>query len=127
MAIVDFQGVRNFSWTAPKKSWDTRPSRAIARKTRGPLSIMTSSTDVMPATPAVAMMPSAQPMPFCWKARLTGALMSIWSYLTIPVSTATTAMYSTVQMMSDATIPIGTSRFGFRASSVCVETESKPM
>jgi len=53
---------------------------------------MTSSTEVMPATPAVAMRPSAQPSPFCLKAVDTGALMSSWSNFTMPVSTATTAM-----------------------------------
>ncbi len=90
--IVDFHGVRNRGWTAPKKLRGTRPSRAIARKTRGPVSIMTSSTEVMPATPAVAISASAQPMPWSAKARDTGALMSIWSYRTMPVSTATTAM-----------------------------------
>jgi hypothetical protein len=30
-------------------------------------------------------------------------------------------------MSSEAMMPIGTSRFGFLASSACVETESKPM
>ena len=53
---------------------------------------MTSMTDVIPATPAQAMTPSAHPIPFCLNARLTGALMSSWSYFTMPVRTATTAM-----------------------------------
>ena len=53
--------------------WGTRPSRAIARKTRGALSIITSSTDVMPATPATAMMNSAQPRPTFSKASETPA------------------------------------------------------
>ena len=48
--MVDFHGVRNFGWTAPKKPCGTRPSRAMARKTRGWLSIITSSTEVMPAS-----------------------------------------------------------------------------
>ena len=51
--IVLFQGVRNLGWTSAKNSCGTRPSRAMARKTRGALSIMTSSTEVMPATPAI--------------------------------------------------------------------------
>ena len=50
--IVDFHGVRNLGWTAPKKPGGSRPSRAMARKTRGWLSIITSSTEVMPATRA---------------------------------------------------------------------------
>src|SRR5216683_5362998 len=97
MRMVAFQGVRNFGCTSPKNDFETSPSRAIARNTRGAESIITSMTDVIPATPAQAMIPSAQPIPFCLKARLTGALMSSWLYLTIPVSTATTAMYRTVQ------------------------------
>ena len=60
MAMVLFHGVRKVGWMSAKKALGTRPSRAIARKTRGPDSIMTSSTEVMPATPAVAMMNSAQ-------------------------------------------------------------------
>ena len=35
--------------------------------------------------------------------------------------------YSTVQMTSDAMMPIGRSRCGFFASSAVVETASKPM
>jgi hypothetical protein len=45
----------------------------------------------------------------------------------MPVSTATTAMYRTVQMSREAMMPIGTSRCGFLASSAWVDTESKPM
>ena len=90
--MVDFQGVRNLGCTSPNVDLGSRPSRAMARNTRGPLSIMTRSTEVMPLTPAVAMRPSAQPMPCCLKAVDTGALMSSWSKRTMPVSTATTAM-----------------------------------
>src|SRR3981189_3717781 len=36
-------------------------------------------------------------------------------------------MYRIVQSTSDVMIPIGTSREGFRASSACVEIESKPI
>jgi hypothetical protein len=46
---------------------------------------------------------------------------------TIPVRTATTAMYSTVQTTSDPMIPIGMSRRGFLASSAWVLTASNPM
>ncbi len=45
----------------------------------------------------------------------------------MPVITAETPMYSTVQRTSDARIPNGTSRCGHLASSACVEIESKPM
>src|SRR5439155_449274 len=84
--------------------------------------IMTRSTEVMPATPATETMTSAQSRWTCLKALETPALTSISSYFTMPVSTATTAIYSTVQIKSDATMPIGTSRCGFTASSAWVET-----
>ena len=45
----------------------------------------------------------------------------------MPVSTAAMAMYSTVHRTSETMMPMGTSREGLRASSACVETESKPM
>ena len=45
----------------------------------------------------------------------------------MPVSTAATAIYKTVQSVSETTMPMGTSRLGLRASSAWVETESKPM
>ena len=48
--MVDFHGVRNRSWTAPKNPVGSKPSRAMARKIRGWLSIITSSTEVIPAT-----------------------------------------------------------------------------
>ena len=76
VTMVDFQGVRNLSCTAPKKLGGSMPSRAMASRTRGWLSIMTSSTEVIPAAPARAMMSLAQPSPTCAKAVATGALMS---------------------------------------------------
>ena len=108
--IVDFQGVRNRSCTAPKNPLGSRPSRAIARKIRGWLSIMTSSTDVMPATAPIEIRSCAQGSPTWRKASDTGASMLIWSYGTIPVRTAATAMYSTVHSTSETMMPIGTSR-----------------
>ena len=51
----------------------------------------------------------------------------ISSYLTIPVTTRETATYSTVQIPSDARIPMGMSRLGFLVSSAAVATMSKPM
>src|SRR3989338_8034815 len=92
MRIVVFHGVRNFGWTLPKKLGGTIPSRAMARKTRGALSIMTRSTEGIPATPAVAMMASAQGSPTVLNATDTPAPVSIWSYFTMPVRTATTAI-----------------------------------
>ena len=45
----------------------------------------------------------------------------------MPVSTADTMMYSTVQITSEPRMPIGMSRCGFLASWAAVETASKPM
>ena len=42
------RGCGTSAWIAPKKLGGTRPSRAIARKTRGWLSIITSRTEVIP-------------------------------------------------------------------------------
>src|SRR5215813_7163984 len=125
--IVVFQGVRNRGWTSPKNPGGTSPSRAIARNTRGAESIITSNTDVIPATPAHAIITSAHCRPTDLNAIDTPAPVSMWLYLTIPVSTITTSTYRTVQMRREATIPIGTSRLGRLASSACVETESNPM
>ena len=55
------------------------------------------------------------------------ALTSISGYGSMPVMTAATSMYRTVQMASDARMPNGTSRCGLMASSECVLIESKPM
>jgi len=52
---------------------------------------------------------------------------SILSYLTMPVITRQTAQYSTVQISSEAMMPIGRSRCGFLASSAVVATTSNPM
>ena len=91
MRMVLFHGVRNFGCTAAKNFCGTIPSRAMAKKTRGAESIMTRSTEVIPATPAIAIKTSAQGIPTVWKAMETPAPWSIWSYLTMPVRTATTA------------------------------------
>ena len=45
----------------------------------------------------------------------------------MPVRTADTAMYRTVQMMSDKIMPRGRSFCGFLTSSAAVETASKPI
>jgi hypothetical protein len=53
------------------------PSRAIARKTRAPESMLTRSTEVMPATPAIATITSAHCIPTDEKAIETPAPVSI--------------------------------------------------
>ena len=45
----------------------------------------------------------------------------------MPVMTAATPMYSTVQSTSEDRMPMGRSRSGFLASSEWVEIASKPM
>ncbi len=61
--IVDFQGVRKRSCTAAKNLGGSKPSRAMARKILGWLSIMTRSTEVMPATAPTAIRSCAQGRP----------------------------------------------------------------
>ena len=90
--IVDFQGVRNFGWMAAKKLGGSSRSRAIARKTRGWLSIITSRTEVIPVRAPTVISRFAQGSPFWAKASETGASMLILSYGIMPVSTAATAM-----------------------------------
>ncbi len=45
----------------------------------------------------------------------------------MPVTTRATAQYSTVQIASEAMMPMGMSRCGFLVSSAVVATTSKPM
>ena len=54
-------------------------------------------------------------------ASTTGASMLISLVGTMPVNTAETAMYKTVQIINDAMMPTGTSFEGSRASSECTE------
>ena len=49
------------------------------------------------------------------------------AYGTTPVRTRPTATYSTEQMASEASVPMGTSRCGLRASCAAVDTLSAPM
>src|SRR5207244_964918 len=125
--IVDFQGVRHFGWTAPKKLFGTRPSRPSANITRGWLNIITSNTEVIPVIAPKATRYCIQTIPACLNASTTGASMLICLDGTIPVSTAETRMYRMVQIISDAMMPFGTSLAGSRASSEWTETESNSM
>ena len=56
-----------------------------------------------------------------------GASMLTSRHGTIPVSTAATEIYSTVQIISEAMMPMGRSRCGFLASCAVVDTASNPM
>ena len=76
--MVDFHGVRKRACTAPKNPVGRRPSRAIAMKTRGWLSIMTSSTEVMPVSAPIEISIRAHGSPAWRKASETGASMLIW-------------------------------------------------
>src|SRR5215475_2647571 len=125
--MVDFHGVRNLGWMSPKKRCGTSPSRASASMTRGWLSIITSNTDVIPIIAPAATRYCIHVNPTRLNASTTGASMLISVVGTMPVRTADTAMYNTVQMINDATMPIGTSLAGLRASSECTDTESKPI
>jgi hypothetical protein len=86
-----------------------------------------SNTDVRPAN-APRSITSARPgIPMLLNAAPTGATLSMSVYLTIPVMTAETAMYRTVQMLRLPIIPIGRSLWGFFDSCATVVTESNPM
>ncbi len=73
------------------------------------------------------MMCDAVVSPRSRNARAMGASMLICCHGTIPVSTPATAIYKTVQITSEAIMPIGKSRCGFLASCAVVETASNPM
>ena len=68
----------------------------------------------------------AAPFPSAWTAFDSGSDTFRCSYGTIPVSTSPIATYSTVEMSTVASSPIGTVRCGLRASPAAVETASKP-
>ena len=125
--IVFFHGVRNFGCTAAKNFLGNSPSLAIEYKTRVWPRSMTSITLVSPASAPSVMMCDAPVRPRSRNARATGASILISRQGTMPVSTAATAMYNTVQTSRDKMIPIGRSRCGFFASCAVVETASNPM
>ena len=77
---------------SPKKDRGTSPSRARASITRGWLSIITSSTDVIPVIAPAATRYCIHFKPTRLKASTTGASMLISVEGTIPVNTADTAM-----------------------------------
>ena len=88
---------------------------------------MTSITLVSPARAPRVMIWDAVVRPRSMKARAIGASMLMSRQGTIPVRTADTRMYNTVQTSSEVMIPIGRSRCGFFASCAVVETASNPM
>jgi len=100
----------------------------MARKTRGPLSIITSSTEVMRPRPAVAMRPSAQPIPHLVEGDGDGR-----------IDVELVELHHSGQDGHDRDVEDGAEHQrgddaewarpagGFLASSVWVETESKPM
>ena len=72
-------------------------------------------------------MPAAQSAWMYCSATASGSGTLSLSHGISPVSARAIATYSTVQMMSDAMMPIGMSRCGFFASSDAVLTASNPM
>src|SRR2546430_219793 len=105
----------------------SRPSRAIDMKIRAWPSWNTSSTEVIAATAPSARMPAAQSAWMYCSATASGSGTLSRSQGMSPVRTSAMATYSTVQTMSDAMMPRGTSRCGFFASSDAVLTASNPM
>ena len=88
---------------------------------------MTSITLVSPANAPSVMICDAVVSPRSMNARAIGASMFTSRQGTMPVSTAATAIYKTVQISKEAMMPIGKSRCGFLASCAVVETASNPM
>ena len=119
-------GVRNVGWMAAKNGGNS-PSRDMAISTRADPSSITSSTDVIPATPAAAIRPSAHASPTCLNASDTPAPRRAGR--TAPSRSARPPPRCTgrCRSSSDPMMPIGTSRCGFLASSAWVETASNPM
>src|ERR1700681_4738516 len=73
------------------------------------------------------MMCDAVVSPRSMNARAMGASIFTSCQCTMPVKIPATAIYKTVQISSDAIIPIGKSRCGFFASCAVVETASNPI
>src|SRR3954454_23356016 len=102
-------------------------SRLIAKNTRLCPSIRIIITVVSPSSAPAEMMVAKAGWPTERNASASGASTLMSVYLTIPVTTSDTATYRTVQMVSEARMPIGMSRCGFLVSSAAVATMSKPM
>ena len=81
----------------------------------------------MAATAPSASTPAAQSAWMYCSATASGSGTLSLSHGMIPVSTSAIATYRTVQMISDQMMPVGMSRWGFRASSAAVLTASNPM
>ena len=96
---------------------------------RGWPSSITRITEVRPAIAPILTMGRSQaiagPTALTPTAMGSGTLSSV--YLTMPVRTNATAMYSTVQIAREPRMPIGMSRCGFLASWAAVDTASNPM
>src|SRR5215471_11112793 len=84
-------------------------------------------TELRPAIAPTLIIDAIQPTPAWSAATAIGSGTSNCKYGTIPVATAETAMYNTVQISSEPMMPIGMSRWGFLASCAAVLTASKPI
>ena len=125
---ADFHGVRNLGWTSAKNAWGTRPSRAIARKTRGCAEhhdqqhrgdagdAASGDDELGPAQARAASNASDTPASLLDSGRAPCRSARRRRRCRAPCRST-----------SEAMMPIGTSRWGFFASSAWVETESKPM
>src|SRR5687768_11548480 len=129
--MVPTYGVRNFGWSF-EKNFGSRPSRDIEKKMRGWPSWKTISTLPIAITAPSAMMnrenvsspggPSA-----CCNAVIIGSGVPSDCHGAMPVMTADSAMYSTVQINRLMMMPNGMSFAGFFVSSAAVDTASNPM
>ena len=106
----------------------SRPSRPMIMKMRGwPITITSTTEDRPIKAPISTMMRSQSSCGCAATAVTTGSAVPSSLYGTRPVITAAMAMYSTVQITSDSSMPIGRSRCGRCDSWAATETASKPM
>jgi hypothetical protein len=84
-------------------------------------------TELRPAMAPNLISDAIHPTPAWSAATAIGSGTSSCRYGTMPVATADTAMYRTVQTNSEPMMPMGMSRWGFFASCAAVLTASKPM
>ena len=126
--MVDFHGRLEPRMDRREDPCGSRPSRAMASRIRGWLRLPTRSELVMPARmPERDQSRPRRSGPWIERPRPAAHSCRSGGKGTIPVSTAATATYRTVQIVSAPMMPIARSRCGRRASSAWVEIESNPM
>ena len=120
-------GVRYVGWILVN-SGGSSPSRPMIMKMRGCAITITSTTEDSPISAPISTTTRNQPSCGCAATAVTtgSSVPSSW-YGTSPVITAAMAMYNTVQITSESSMPIGMSRCGLCDSCAATDTASKPI